>query len=432
MKSEYWKKPAILVHTGKPQTVGEAILIAEEADYRVLKVFWQKKSKSSKYYIGRGKVKEIKEYISTLDSKVKRELKLVVNSVLKPNQAYNLMREFNVEVIDRLLLILEVFSKHAGSKEAKLQIELAKLTHQLPMLREWVRLSKIGELPGFLSSGGYKVESYYEMVKKRIVKIREELEWVRERRKILRLKRKKMGVPIVAITGYFSAGKTTLFNVLTGEEKPVGGEPFTTLSPKSKSIRGGSLKVILVDTVGFIDNVPLELIKAFNATLEEVSEADLILLVVDISEDIREACRKTRASLEVLERIGALYTPTIIVANKVDLLKNSDVLEERLREVSAVFKSRVGREPRIVPVSAKNSRNIDELVESLYELLTPGLVEVKVRLPRDKIGEVNLPITSVKTIDGGVLEFKVKIPRVDMEYFKRRISKFGGKCLIRG
>ncbi|HDN76223.1 MAG TPA: GTPase HflX, partial [Acidilobales archaeon] len=256
--------------------------------------------------------------------------KLIIYDELKPRHKVNLMRELGIEVLDKIELILQIFALHAGSKEAKLQIEMARITHQLPLIKEWIRRAKLGELPGFLGPGAYAIDTYYKHMKRRLAKIKRELAELRDRRSRERERRRRFGWPQVAITGYANAGKTTLFNTLTNESKPVGPEMFTTLTPKAKGAyldATKDVKVIFVDTVGFIKDIPAEVIEAFYATLEEVSTADLAILVIDSSEPSFMVADKVRTSLKTLLKIGYIGKPLIIALNKIDLLKSDELYD---------------------------------------------------------------------------------------------------------
>ncbi|MCD6428785.1 MAG: GTPase HflX [Desulfurococcales archaeon] len=270
-------------------------------------------------YLGKGKLSDLRDVIEKINENGCGTTKLVIYDTLFPRQAVNLMRELKVDVVDKIMLILEIFALHAGSKEAKLQIEMARILHQLPLIREWVRRAKIGELPGFLGPGAYAIDKYYQHLKRRLARIRRELSLLRARRELERSRRRALGFPHIAITGYANAGKTTLFNRLTNEHKPVGPEMFTTLSPKAKRANINGVSAIVIDTVGFVRNIPAEIIEAFYATLEEVSSSDVALLVLDSSEGIDAVLSKLKSSLNTLARIGYVGKPLVIALNKIDL-----------------------------------------------------------------------------------------------------------------
>lgn len=308
------------------------------------------KRTNPKTYLSREKLEKLKQY--DFD-------KLVVMDRLKPSQLVNLARALRKEVADRILVILEVFAEHAGSKEAHLQIELARLRHLLPLIKETIRYAKLGELHGFLGAGRYGYEKYYLMLKRREAKVRREIERLREIRTIRRKARLESGYPHVVIVGYTCAGKTSLFNAITGLLKPVGPEPFTTLTPKACRVNYKDVDFILVDTVGFIRDIPPEIVEAFYATLEEIAEADLIINVVDISKSMDEIKNEIATCNDILRKIGVHEKPTVYALNKIDKLANNyDIV------VEAVEKLVNGK--AVVPVSCTKRTNIDLLLEKVY------------------------------------------------------------------
>ena len=277
------------------------------------------------------------------------------------------MKETRSEVTDRIMIILEVFEKHAGSKEAKLQIELARTKHLMPLMREIINNAKRGELPGFLAGGVYAIDKYYLFMKKKAAKIKRELEYIRRKRGVTRVRRNLLGLPTVSIIGYANAGKTTLFNNLTGYEKPVGEKPFTTLLPKTGRIKGGK-KILLIDTVGFIVKVPPEIIEAFYSTLEEIVYSKLLYFVLDASEDSNIIIKRVNEAAATLGHIGALYKPLIIVMNKKDLLNPKLIMEKKKR----IMKESIEKLPNtinIIPVSAEKKLGLEKLVNETWKHL---------------------------------------------------------------
>ncbi len=343
--------------------LSEALALLKSIYSGDIEVYALRKSKriDTRTYLTPGKLEELKNRLN--GAEVER---VYVYDVLQPRQVINLMRELRAEVYDKVGLILDIFSVHAGSKEAKLQIEAARITHQLPLIREWVRRSKLRELPGFLGPGTYAIDTYYRHMKRRLARIKRELEELRKRRASERLRRARYGWPQVAIAGYANAGKTTLFNVLAGESKEVGPEMFTTISPKAKATLIKDRKVALVDTVGFIRDTPPEVIEAFYATLEEISEASLTLLVIDASEDEGEVLSKLRASLTTLENIGYQGRPLIIVLNKIDLIDDVSRVSDLVRAVEGVMQGRHLWEHTLIPASALRRINLDLIKEAIY------------------------------------------------------------------
>ena len=293
-------KRAVLVYVDevvRESKVREFEMLARAGGYEPLEVLIQKRRQDQRFYVGRGKLEELKEVVRRLGAGV-----VITYHELKPTQYVNLERSLGVRVMDRIQLILEIFDRRAGSREAKLQIELARLRHEIPRIREYIRLAKLGEQIGFLGAGEYAVEAYYRYVLNRVSVIKRELEEIRGRKERLVLKRKDAGLPEVVITGYTMAGKTTLFNRLTRDEKYRDGMPFATLSTYSHVVNICGAKVIITDTIGFIDDLPPLLIEAFYATITEIAHADLLLLVLDTSDEIEEFERKLRSSLKGIAR----------------------------------------------------------------------------------------------------------------------------------
>ncbi|MCX8196153.1 MAG: GTPase HflX [Acidilobaceae archaeon] len=346
----------------------EALLLSRIAGYEVMRT-WRTRYKRR---VGRG----LLEQIGRAARKEKPHV-IIFYGDLQPSSAFQLMKRTETRVIDRVMLILEIFVKHAGTKEAQLQIEMAKIEHEIPMVREWLRRSKLGELPGFLGPGGYAIDGYYRHLTTRRAKIRRELEELRRHRLIRMETRREIGIPHISIVGYASAGKTSLFNKLTGESRKVGEEYFTTLHPKHTAIEIGGKRVILIDTIGFIRDVPPEIIEAFHVVLEEIRHSDLILFVVDVSERWEIVEEKVAAGLQTLSKIGALDRPLLLVANKVD--KAGDV-EERVKGLRAVLESR-GRPAAVVPISALTGFGLEELKRAIAAALGIGGAERVERAP---------------------------------------------------
>lgn len=362
---------AILVEVSRSQ-VGRALpelrQLAESAGYSVVMEFHQSRSPDPAFCVGKGKAKEIAEKASGLVS-----AKVIFNNRLKPTQRYNLAKLIRLEVIDRFQLILEIFTNRAGTVEAKYQIELARLQYELPMARENVHLAKMGELPGFHGLGKYQVDIYSTMIKRRITYLKKKLEEISSRKSINRARRKEQSLFTVALTGYTSAGKTTLFNRLARETFPEGNGLFTTLSTTSRGVMVGGKKVLFSDTVGFIDDLPHMLVEAFYSTLEEVSLADKVILILDASDTLGEFDRKMRTCVSTLNEIGVFSTKMVPVLNKVDLITELSDKEEAVR-------SAIGSAP--VTISAKSGAGLGLLTSAITSFLPPTHI-VKLQIPND-------------------------------------------------
>jgi len=305
-----------------------------------------------KYQIGSGKVREIANLVR--EKKVER---LIFDNPLKPVQAYNLAKATGVEAIDRFQLILEIFAKRASTTEAKLQIQLAKLKYELAHAKEKVRLAKKGEQPGFMGLGAYEVDVYYETVKREIHTIQRKLRKIRKKRSLHRARRLELGFPTVSLAGYTNAGKSSLFNALAQETVQVDNGLFTTLSTTTRLTNFCGKKMLLTDTVGFINRLPITLIEAFHSTLEETIFSDLILLVVDASEPIQTIENKLSCCFETIETIGASGIPLITALNKIDLLTKEN-LQQKLESLGDLA-------PNPVPISALYAVNLDLLKEEV-------------------------------------------------------------------
>ena len=329
-------------------------------------------------FIGKGKIEEIKEFLEE-----NGEIDLaIVDADLKPSQWFNLEKEFGIEVYDRLRLILSIFEKRAESKEAKLQVKLAQLRYERPFVRELIHRARAGEHPGYMAGGEYQVDDYYEMIKRQMRKIRKDLEKIREDREIRRRHRREIGFYLIAIAGYTNAGKSSLLNLLTKENVKVEELLFSTLSTTTAKLNEkmsfSRPPILLTDTVGFIRNLPAWVIDAFHSTLEEIKVADLILLLVDISEDIKEVREKLDTSLKELRDIG-VESPILIVFNKMDGL-SKDALEEKINNLTDLINSHP-----FVAISVKERKNVGRLLELIGKNL-PSPVDLKIILPNNAEG----------------------------------------------
>ena len=328
--------------------------------------------------LGKGQVEEIAEAGKEHGAGL-----LIVDAALTPIQQKNLEEETGTKVIDRTGLILEIFGERAATAEGRLQVELAHLDYQAGRLvRSWTHLERQRGGFGFLGGPGEtQIEADRRMIRDRMAKIRRELDQVKRTRSLHRDRRQRAPWPVIALVGYTNAGKSTLFNRLTGEAVFAENLLFATLDPTMRDIRlPGFDKVILSDTVGFVSDLPTELIAAFRATLEEVREADLLVHVRNLAHPDSEAQREdvddVLASLGLAEE-GA--PPRIEAWNKIDLLSGEQ--RQRLHEEAR-------RRDDVVPISAATGEGFDELRERMARRLRSGEQVHQIRLPASAGGKI--------------------------------------------
>ena len=348
-----------------------ALVTAAGADV-VARVVQERPAPTPALYFGRGKIEEIGELAKSHGANL-----FVSDDALSPVQERNISETSGLKVVDRTALILDIFAQRARTAEGKLQVELAQLTYLLPRLvGQWKHLERLGGGIGTRGPGETQLESDRRIIQKRVMKIRRDLEGVQVHRRLQRKGRRRNGVPVVALVGYTNAGKTTLMNRLTGANLHAADQLFVTLDPAARMVDPGGVMdrraggapgapqfqmtpFILTDTVGFIRKLPHELVAAFRATLEELSEADVLLHVVDASQpaldDHLEAVESLLEELEVSDR------PTILVLNKMDRVESERALETLM----------VSR-PRVVAVSAATGKGIESLLAAIEGALRPA------------------------------------------------------------
>jgi len=353
-------RKAVLITYPFEEAIKEATSLADTVGYSVERIVKQRHITQSRYGIGRGKAEEVKELVKQLEPEV-----IIFDEVLKPTQQYNLASLCQVEIIDRERLILDIFERRASTAESRIQIKLAQLRYDMVRAREKVRLAKIGEQPGFFGMGKYDADIYYLDINKRAAVLKKKLEREEKRRDLHRVQRSKAGLSIISIAGYTSAGKTTLFNTLTGESKNAGQGLFTTLSTFTRAMKFNTRKVLVSDTVGFISKLPPYMIDAFKSTLHELTHSNLILLVLDISQSIEEIGRKLDSCIHIMNELGVPMTKVLYVLNKVDLISIDDAFDKS--EYLGISDSK----KHILPVSAKTGFNITQLKNLISLLVFP-------------------------------------------------------------
>jgi len=365
------QKNAIVVSLN--DNISEIVQLADSLGYDIVKTFIQhRKTPDVNSYIGPGKVEEIKEFIDNIEKDISL---IIVDGKLKPSQWFILEKRLNVDVYDRIRLILAIFEKRADRKEARLQVRLAQLQYERPFVRELIHRARAGEHPGFMAGGEYQVDDYYEMIKKQMKKIKMNLKKIRDEREVRRQHRHIGGFYLVSLAGYTNAGKSSLLNLLSGEQVKVEGKLFSTLSTTTRKINNKNFPILLTDTVGFIQNLPVWVIDAFHSTLEEIEVADVVLLIVDTSEKEEIIGNKLKVSLDELVELG-VTSSIIIVFNKTDLLSK----EEVTARINYLQKIKLTKNRKTVFISVKNKKNIDMLMGIVYQSL-PNIARVKLRLP---------------------------------------------------
>jgi GTP-binding protein HflX len=394
--------------------------LAEAAGYEVVGSIEQVRHPHPRYHIGSGKAKELAKMASDLKAE-----KIIFGNDLKVVQIYNLAKLTGVEVIDRIQLILEIFVRRASTREAKLQIELAKLRYELAHAKEKVRLAKIGEQPGFQGLGKYEVDVYYEAVKRQVHTIQGKLREIRKMRSIHRSRRAELGFPTISLAGYTNSGKSTLFNSLTNENVPVDPGVFTTLSTATRAVEVSGEKFLITDTVGFIDRLPIMLIEAFHSTLEETILSDLILLVVDVSEPINDVLRKLSTSLEIIGEIGAAGIPMIVALNKIDQI-SPEGLREKIDYLSGIYRL------KFIPISALYGINLDALKEEIFGILGRYMdSSFTIPISRESLSFLSWIFENTKvhrvSYSNDSISVSLSTPPHIIGKIKDRVEKIGGK-----
>ena len=361
---------ALLVECILPRSkprIDEVNDIAKAAGYNVVgQVIQHRDSVDSAYCVGKGKIDEIEKTITEDSIEA-----IIFTRQLSAGQIFRIKKKLGdeVRVLDRNLLILEVFEKRCATTEAKLQIALARLRYTFSWGRESIRMRGIAsEQMGRGGPGQYPYEAYEAMSRKRISKIEGELRDIRSKSSRLRERRGKAGFRIVALTGYTQSGKTTLFNRLTSESKEIGLGPFTTLSTFARKVSTqagedcAADSFIMIDSIGFIEDLSPLLISAFHTTLNELADSDLVLLFVDGSDDLDTLIRKIAASHEIMSK-EVHGVPVLICINKVDLATREH-LDKVLVETRKIFE-----EDEILEVSSKTGANLPNLLRKISQKL---------------------------------------------------------------
>ncbi|MCF5992148.1 GTPase HflX, partial [Xanthomonas perforans] len=358
--------------------------------------------------IGSGKLEEVKAAAEATGADL-----VLVNHTLSPGQERNLERYLERRVIDRTGLILDIFAQRARSHEGKLQVELAQLRHMATRLvRGWTHLERQrGGSIGLRGPGETQLETDRRLLQKRVEQLQQRLEKVEVQRTQMRRARMRSELPRIALVGYTNAGKSTLFNVLTGAEAYVADQLFATLDPTVRRIAlpGGS--AILADTVGFVRDLPHELVAAFRSTLSEARDADLLLHVVDAADPLRE--ERILQVDEVLQAVGAGDLPQLLVFNKIDKIEGAEVRHDAQDGIPDP-----ARRERVW-VSARDGRGLEELQHALGQRLDLRHLTGQLRLPpsagrlRSRLHQLEVVRNEQSDEEGWLLE--VDLPMVEAE-----------------
>ncbi len=364
---------AVGVEIGKPNSIytlqdslNELCLLAQTAGIEVVATTTQRLDKPNpQTYIGTGKLDELKALVGELDVNI-----ILFDDELSPRHLRELEKHFDetVRIIDRTALILDIFAQHAATREGALQVELAQYEYRLPRLtRAWTHLARqagggggragsVGGV-GLRGPGETQLEVDRRDIRRRIAHLKDELEKVKAHRRQYRRRRKKSGIPVVALIGYTNAGKSTLLNTLSKANVYVADQLFATLDPTTRRVAlSAHNEILLTDTVGFIQKLPTHLIAAFRATLEEIADADLLLHVLDISQPTAQ--QQAQAVFQTLKEIEADHLPIFTVLNKIDLLKQPNQTIDLIAEY-----------PNSVAISAQYGLGIEELIRKLEDFL---------------------------------------------------------------
>jgi len=367
---------------------------------------------SAKFLIGSGKVEELHDLVKEGEAEL-----VIFNHTLTPSQERNLERALECRVLDRTGLILDIFAQRARTHEGKLQVELAQLEHMSTRLvRGWTHLERQKGGIGLRGPGETQLETDRRLLRVRIRQIKQRLEKVRGQREQARRGRRRADIPSVSLVGYTNAGKSTLFNALTESEVYAANQLFATLDPTLRRLELEDVGlVILADTVGFIRHLPHKLVESFRATLEESSNADLLLHVIDAHEPERD--QQIEQVLAVLGEIGANELPMLEVYNKLDLLEGIEPQIQRDAD----------GKPQRVWVSARDGLGLDLLRQAVAELLGDDLFVGTLCLPQ-RLGRLRAQFFELGAVqrethdeEGGSL-LEVRLPRVELN---RLISREG-------
>ncbi|MDD4876782.1 MAG: GTPase HflX [Dehalococcoidales bacterium] len=345
-------------------SIEELAQLADTAGADVVGKFIQRLAIPSKtHYLGKGKLDKLLFFKNSLNYDV-----VIFNDELSPLQQRNLEKTLGVKIIDRAALILDIFAKRAHSREGQLQVELAQHQYLLPRLTgQWSHLERLGGGIGTRGPGESQLETDRRIIRQKIQRLQKQIDEVRKRRMLYRQQRQKSGIPIVALVGYTNAGKSTLLNALSHTDVFVEDKLFATLDLTTRQLMlPNKTRILLTDTVGFIQKLPPAIVTAFRATLEELNEANILLHVVDLtSPNAPEQCQTVE---NILTDLNLTDKPRITVLNKIDLLLDSEKTWDEEKAIK-YFSGEGEIQKNTVLVSAEKNWGLTKLMENIYQTL---------------------------------------------------------------
>lgn len=409
---------AVLVHVDfqdehEREDAGELLELVRSAGAEpAMLLTGSRRRPDSRTFIGAGKLAELKEALQVHAAEL-----VIFNHALSPSQERNLERSLECRVLDRTGLILDIFAQRARTHEGKLQVELAQLEYMSTRLvRGWTHLERQAGGIGLRGPGETQLETDRRLLRARIKSIHKRLDKVRIQRSQNRRARARAEIPSVSLVGYTNAGKSTLFNTLTAAEVYAADQLFATLDPTLRRLEVGDVgPVVLADTVGFIRHLPHKLVEAFQATLQEATEATLLIHVIDAADPDRDL--NVEQVERVLDEIGALDAPVLKVMNKVDLLGIAPRIERDAQ----------GR-PETVWLSARDGQGIELLEQALSERLAEDVLDFGMLLSPQQ-GRLRASLHELGAVrqehyeEGGQIKLKIRLPRRDFMQLMARLGE---------
>ena len=404
------------------EDVQEVVELCDSLGHEISFMMMQRRPQPQRStFLGKGKIDSLIRALEACPVDI-----VIINGEMSPLQHYQLETTLSIRCMDRLGLVLEIFSENAHDKQAKLQVEKATLLYKLPYIKEWVHRDKKGEHPGFMGGGEYSTRSYENFIRSRLLRIEQELLGMEDDSIRRSRARRERGFHLVGICGYTNAGKSSLMRRLTDEDVLIEDRVFSTLTTTTRRLSGLKKDVLVSDTIGFMSDLPPFMVQSFRSTLDQIFTADLVLLVVDASEEYQLIDEKVTASLQIL-RPHVYPSQIIVVFNKVD--KGRAAVEEMKVDLSALHDIH-----DTIEVSASTGENIDSLKETITRFFRYE-VAMHIRLPQSSRTESLISWLYESTdVDTVVREDHVDISLFcrpqDSERIRASVQEIGGSALI--